>query len=68
VLATTIPWGDVSTAFYSTGIPDIEVYMAVESKTYWAMVASRYLGLVVGLRRYTELSETSDNSGSARTN
>lgn len=26
--AVTIPWGDVSTAFYSTGIPNIEVYMA----------------------------------------
>ncbi|MES2855069.1 MAG: saccharopine dehydrogenase NADP-binding domain-containing protein [Bdellovibrionota bacterium] len=26
--AMTIPWGDVSTAFYSTGIPDIAVYMA----------------------------------------
>ena len=25
--AMTIPWGDVSTAYYSTGIPDIEVYM-----------------------------------------
>jgi short subunit dehydrogenase-like uncharacterized protein len=28
-LAMTIPWGDLSTAFRSTGIPDIEVYMAV---------------------------------------
>ena len=27
--AMTIPWGDVYTAFLSTGIPDIEVYMAV---------------------------------------
>lgn len=26
-LAVTIPWGDVSTAYYSTGIPNIEVYM-----------------------------------------
>jgi short subunit dehydrogenase-like uncharacterized protein len=25
-LATTIPWGDVSTAYYTTGIPNIEVY------------------------------------------
>lgn len=25
--AMTIPWGDVSTAFYSTGIPNIEVYV-----------------------------------------
>lgn len=26
--AMTLPWGDVSTAFHSTGIPDIEVYVA----------------------------------------
>lgn len=25
--AMTIPWGDVSTAYYTTGIPDIQVYM-----------------------------------------
>lgn len=28
-LAVTIPWGDVSTAYYTTGIPNIEVFMAV---------------------------------------
>jgi short subunit dehydrogenase-like uncharacterized protein len=27
-VAMTIPWGDVSTAYYSTGIPNIEVYLA----------------------------------------
>lgn len=27
--AMTIPWGDVYTAYISTGIPDVEVYMAV---------------------------------------
>jgi short subunit dehydrogenase-like uncharacterized protein len=26
--AITIPWGDVSTAYHSTGVPDVEVYMA----------------------------------------
>ncbi len=26
--AMTIPWGDLSSAFFSTGIPDIEVYLA----------------------------------------
>jgi short subunit dehydrogenase-like uncharacterized protein len=26
-LAMTIPWGDVSTAYYTTGIPNIEVYI-----------------------------------------
>ncbi len=27
-LCVTIPWGDVSTAFYSTGIPNIKVFIA----------------------------------------
>jgi short subunit dehydrogenase-like uncharacterized protein len=27
-MAMTIPWGDVSTAFYSTGIPNIETYVS----------------------------------------
>ncbi len=29
----TIPWGDVSTAYYSTGIANIEVYTAVAQRT-----------------------------------
>lgn len=28
-VSVVIPWGDVSTAYYSTGIPNIEVYTAV---------------------------------------
>jgi short subunit dehydrogenase-like uncharacterized protein len=31
-LAMTIPWGDVSTAWHSTGIPDIEVYLPASPK------------------------------------
>ena len=27
--AATVPWGDVASAWHSTGIPDIEVYMAM---------------------------------------
>jgi short subunit dehydrogenase-like uncharacterized protein len=27
--AVTIPWGDVATAFYTTGIPNIETYLAM---------------------------------------
>jgi short subunit dehydrogenase-like uncharacterized protein len=33
VTATTIPWGDVSTAYYSTGIPNIDVYIPLPEKT-----------------------------------
>jgi len=31
-LAMTIPWGDVSTAFHATGIPNIEVYIPASPK------------------------------------
>jgi len=32
-----ISWGDVSTAYHSTGIPDIEVYLPASAKTLSAM-------------------------------
>lgn len=31
--AMTIPWGDVSTAFHSTGIPNVRVYIASSGKS-----------------------------------
>jgi short subunit dehydrogenase-like uncharacterized protein len=40
----TIPWGDVATAFYSTGIPNIEVFTIVPKSALKAMKMSRYLG------------------------
>lgn len=40
----TIPWGDVSTAYYSTGIPNIEVYTVAPKAAVKAMKLSRYLG------------------------
>ncbi len=43
-LAVTIPWGDVSTAYHSTGIGDIEVYTATSRGQLRFMRASRYLG------------------------
>ena len=48
VKAMTIPWGDLSTAYHSTGIPNIEVYMAAPLGTRLAVRASRYLGWVLG--------------------
>jgi len=32
-MVVNIPWGDVSTAYYSTGIPDIENYMLLSRST-----------------------------------
>ena len=41
--AVAVPWGDVSTAWRSTGIPNIEVYFAWPASMRWGMVATRYL-------------------------
>jgi short subunit dehydrogenase-like uncharacterized protein len=46
--ATTIPWGDVSTAYYSTGVGNIEVYAASSPMARRLMVASRYIGWLIG--------------------
>jgi len=43
-LAVTIPWGDVSTAWHSTGIPNIEVYMAMTPAMRRSLLVSRWLG------------------------
>jgi short subunit dehydrogenase-like uncharacterized protein len=42
--AMGIPWGDVSTAFRSTGIPNIEVFMSASSKFMRYAKLSNYFG------------------------
>lgn len=42
-LAASIPWGDVSTAWYTTGIPDITVYAAMDQRTLRALRVSNWL-------------------------
>ena len=46
----TIPWGDVSTAYHSTGIPNIEVYTVVPDSAMKAMKLSRYFGWLLATR------------------
>lgn len=50
VASVTIPWGDIATAFYSTGISNIEVYAALPASARRMMVASRYLGWLLSTR------------------
>jgi len=40
----TIPWGDVSTAWYSTKIPNIKVFTTTSESTLKSMRMSRYTG------------------------
>lgn len=46
--AMTIPWGDVYTAFVSTGIPNIEVYLGVPPVTAQRLRRLRWLAPVLG--------------------
>jgi len=48
VTTMCIPWGDVSTAWVSTAIPNIEVFMVAPPALRWMAKASRYLGGVMG--------------------
>ncbi|MBO0937662.1 saccharopine dehydrogenase NADP-binding domain-containing protein [Fibrella sp. HMF5335] len=40
----SIPWGDVSTAYHTTGIPNIETFMAAEPMAIRLARAGNYLG------------------------
>lgn len=44
--AVTVPWGDVATAYYTTGIPNVEVYATVPS---YAVGPLRWSRPLVGL-------------------
>jgi len=47
--AVTIPWGDVATAYYSTGIPNIEVFVGVPEKQIEKMKIPGLLRWLLGL-------------------
>jgi short subunit dehydrogenase-like uncharacterized protein len=48
-VAMTIPWGDVSTAFHTTGIPNIRVYTAASPKSIARMRRLRFLFPILGI-------------------
>ena len=48
-LATTIPWGDIATAFYSTGIPNIEVFIPSSPKMVSNMKKANWIKPILNL-------------------
>jgi len=44
VAAVSIPWGDIATAWVSTGIANIDVFISAPRPTLLTIKASRYLG------------------------
>ncbi len=47
--AMTIPWGDVASAFHTTGIPNIEVYAAVPARQLTLLRRFRFLAPLAGI-------------------
>jgi short subunit dehydrogenase-like uncharacterized protein len=48
VAAITIPWGDMATAYHTTGIPNVEVYMAAPRAMRLFFKAARPLAPLLG--------------------
>jgi short subunit dehydrogenase-like uncharacterized protein len=48
ITTITLPWGDVSTAYYTTGIPNIEVYMTFTPWSRRFLKLSRYFSSLLG--------------------
>jgi short subunit dehydrogenase-like uncharacterized protein len=61
----SIPWGDVATAWRSTGIGDIEVYVRVPAGVRVAMRASRQLGWLLRSKAVRALQQKRLESGAA---
>jgi short subunit dehydrogenase-like uncharacterized protein len=55
--AMTIPWGDVASAFYSTGIPNIEVYVATPPGQIARVRRFRFLLPMLGWRPIQALAK-----------
>lgn len=53
-IGTTIPWGDVSTAYYSTGVPNIEVFTVIPKQNLKMLKLSRYLGWLLATKPVQE--------------
>ena len=56
-LAMTIPWGDVASAYYSTRIPNIEVYAAASARQIAVLRQWRWLLPVLGVRPLPTLAK-----------
>ncbi len=59
----TIPWGDVATAYYSTGIRNIEVFTVVSESALKMMKLSRYIGWLLATGPFQKFLQGRISSG-----
>lgn len=55
VTVTRLTWGDVFTAYYSTGIPNIEEYVGIPAVARWAMQGTSLLGGIISAKPVKKL-------------
>lgn len=65
LFAMTIPWGDVSTAYYTTGIPDIEVFTAVPVNVYRSLKFQSMFNWLLRTKLVKDLARNRINSRAA---
>lgn len=61
----SIPWGDVSTAFYTTGIPDIEAFTAVPLNVYRSLKLQSMFNWILRTKLVKDLARKKINSAPA---
>jgi len=69
-LSMTIPWGDVATAFHTTGIPNIRVYNATPPSTIRRLRRTRYflpLMRITPVKRAMQWMSTRNRTGPGET-
>ena len=60
----SIPWGDVSTAFYTTKIPNIVTYMSIPPKQYKWIKRQRYFNWLLRSNFVKKIAKNKINKGS----
>lgn len=63
--AVAIPWGDVSTAWFSTRIPNIKVYMALPEKVIKSMRVMGYFSFITKLEFVKSILKNKIDKGPA---
>lgn len=64
-LSASIAWGDVYTAYLSTGIGNVKVYMAMPEKMIRSLRLNRYFGWFIGSKWFKKLAADKVRSGPA---
>ena len=66
IATMTVPWADVFTAYYTTGIPNIEVYMAFKPWFSRLAKSSRYFNWLLGSAPLQSFSQVANQCPAAR--